>query len=291
VEEGVEKNDVFSLDFLFKNNEKKENYSNEIAKKKSLNKSLRMIYSIGILSPVLSVFAKNNIDSKNELAEKFKTCITEIDEVSNVICERLNIDIKNDSNLWVKNSIQKSFSEYLYCKGNDFEQINLNFLNSLIEQVIKFNADLSCHFEFNESLSEINIIKLACINSIIPVIQELERDSLYRDVMSDLEGIQKKLFLSAKNVLSNFSDKTSNSHDLAKMFYELMVGAGKIYASSWAAESKRISEIISAYDQEKIGAVVEKYKKSGGFPLVRVETNFDNYFNKMIVITNALIKD
>ena len=46
----------------------------------------------------------------------------------------------------------------------------------------------------------------------------------------------------------------------------------------------------AAYSEDKISQAIKKYKSNGGFPLNRVDNDFDEYFKKMLIITEKLIK-
>ncbi len=285
-----------TLDFLNpKKNARKDSlndpYQEEMLKKTAYQITLKTLNALKIVSPIISALMVNpGVDGKNEeMSASFRLLIKEISNISGVVCEKLGVDPGKEKNYWVRNVLEKSFAEIIKDQWLANEKIDTEKIVNLLEEVINFSDTVAEKNEYEE-ISDTNLLKIASIKSMLPVLNEAKTNfDLYRDLEQDVEHIMTKLFEKSSVAVSKLSDDYADSSERSKLFYMVMQEAGNLYATSWNAEGKRIKQIMESYSPDKLQKSLERYKSSGGLPLDKVDHEFDKYFDKMIVITDKLI--
>lgn len=285
-----------NLDFLNpKKNARKDSlndpYQEEMLKKTAFQYTLKTLNAIKIVSPIIiALMHKPGVDSSSEeMSSSFRMLIKEISNLSGMVCEKIGVDPSKEKNYWVRNVLEKSFAEILKEQWITNESVNTEKIINLINYVAEFTEGVAEKIEYDE-IPDKSLLKIASIKAILPIINEAKTNfDLYRDLEKDIEPIMTKLFSKSSYAVDRLSDNYAESSDRAKIFYMIMQEAGNLYASSWHAEGKRFLNIMESYSPEKLQKVLEKYKKSGGFPIDKVEMEFDKYFDKMIVITEKLV--
>lgn len=290
---GKNKEDV--IDFLVpKKDSKKDSmndpYRAEITQKSAYQYTLKTLNALKIVSPIISaLMQKPGVDAgSDELSENFKLLIGETSSISESICQQLGIDPSKERNFWVRNVLEKSFAEIINAQWIAHGKINIEPLKVLMEYVIKFGETTSEKNQYDE-IPEESLIKVASIKAMLPILNEAQTNNLYRNLENDIEPIMTKLFEVSKKAVIKLSDDYANEKDRAKLFYMIIQEAGVLYASSWKAEGIRVSKIMENNNPQKLQATLDKYKNSGGLPITKIESDFDKYFDKMMVITEKLI--
>lgn len=264
-------------------------YRAQLIQKNALQYTMKTLNALKIVSPIISGLMQNpGLNASNtELSNNFKLLISEISSVSEKICEKLEIDPFKEQNFWIRNVLERSFSEIIHYQWVKYGKIDIDPLLTLIDEVLK-KENVAEKIEY-EDISENSLVKLATIKSMLPILSQMQENTLYRDVENDIENIMTKLYDTSKSAVLKIADDYADSKDKAKLFYLIMEEAGKLYAISWKTESERIKEIMNQYTPEKLEGALNKYKKMGGFPLDKIENDFDRYFDKMMIITDKLI--
>lgn len=291
-----EKEESNSLDFLTPNKNAKKDalndpYQEEMIRKTAYQYTLKTLNALKIVSPIITaLMQKPGIDAPNEeISSSFRLLIKEISNVSGVVCEKIGVDPGKEKNYWIRNVLEKSFAEILKEQWVYNEKIETEKIVDLIEDIIKFGEKTSDTIEYEE-LSENSLLKVANIKAMLPIIKESQTNfDLYRNLEDDIEKIMTKLFEKSSMAVDKLADDYANSSDRSKLFYVIMQQAGELYSCAWNSEGKRVKEIINSYSPEKLQKSLERYKSSGGFPLDKIDHDFDKYFDKMVVITDKLI--
>lgn len=297
VEEGLDSSSVNenSIEFLEPKKEIKKEFASdpyraEMIEKNAYQYTLKTLNALKIVSPIISALMENpgTDASSEELSKNFKILINETSNISELICSRLNVDPLKERNFWIRNVLEKSVAEILHHQWVSHGKADLKIIDSFIEPIINFSMTTAEKNHYDE-IPEESLVKLAGIRSMLPVLKEVNSNNLYRNVENDIEHIMTQLFNESKNAVEKLSDEYANSKDKSKLFYMIMQEAGTLYATSWKSEVLRVSKVMENHPPEKIKAALEKYKNSGGFPLTKVDSDFKQYFDKMIIITDRLV--
>lgn len=265
-------------------------YKAQLTQKNAYQHTMKTLNALKIVSPIISGLMQNpGVDATNtNLSNNFKLLITEISKISERVCEKLGVDSQKEQNFWIRNVLERSFSEIIHYQWVKHGSVDIEALETLIDDVISFQDKTTEKFTY-EDVSEESLVKLSTIKSILPVLVQAQENPLYRNLDNDIEGIITKLFETSKQAVNKIANDYADEKDRAKLFYLIMQEAGKIYATSWKVEGERVNKIMEKYPPEKLQSVLDKYKESGGLPLVKIESDFDKYFDKVLVITEKLI--
>lgn len=284
-----------NLDFLEpKKNAKKDSindpYREELTEKSAYQYTLKTLNALKIISPIISALLQRpGAGATNEeMTESFKKLISQTSEISQKICEKLNIDPNKERNFWIRNVLEKCFAEILKDQWIVNGSSDLTQVHSMIDSVIEYRENVAEKGQYEE-LTEDTLVKLATIKCMLPIIQEANKFNLYRDFEQDIENIMTVLYNTSKIAVEKLADDYAKPQERAKLFFMIMQEAGELYASAWSCESNRVKNIMTNYPKEKLEGVLDKYKKNGGIPLDNINKDFDKYFNKMIIITEKLV--
>lgn len=265
-------------------------YRAELTQKSAYQHTLKTLNALKIVSPIISALMQRpGVDAPNEdMTESFRKLITETSEISQNICEKLGIDSTKERNFWIRNVLEKSFADILHNQWIAEGKTNLEGIHRLIDTVIEFGGAVAEKGQYDE-IPEESLVKIAGIKAMLPILNEANTFSLYRNLENDIETIMTKLFDTSAKAVDKLADDYANEQDRAKLFYMIMQEAGELYAASWRCEGNRVSKIMNAHPKEKLKSVLEKYQTAGGFPLDKIDHDFDKYFDKMLIITEKLV--
>lgn len=284
-----------SIDFLTPKKDitkeaKNDPYRIEVTQKSAYQHTLKTLNALKIVSPIISALMQRpGVDGTNEeLSNNFKELISQTSAISESICEQLGIDPLKEKNFWIRNVLEKSFAEVLNVQWTTYGKTDIESLKKLMQYIVKFGETASEKTQYDE-IPEESLIKIAAIKAMLPIITEAQQNKLYRNLEDDIEPIMTKLFNVAKDAVTKISDDYANEKDRSKLFYMIIQEAGVLYASSLKAEGTRIDKIMAQHTPSKLEAILDKYKKTGGLPMNKVDSDFDKYFEKMINITEKLI--
>lgn len=267
-------------------------YGLEMSKKGTNQYTLKTLNALKIVSPIIcALMEKPGVDAPNEeMSESFRHLIKETSSIAQSLCEKMGIDSTKEKNFWIRNVIEKNFAEILRVQWINSGKTDISQISNLFDEVLKFSESSAETNKYDE-LSELSNVKMATFRSIMPILTEATTNfDLYRDLEKDIEPITQKLFEVSAKAVEKIADDYADSSNRAKLFYMIIQEAGTLYASAWRAETKKINEIMNQHSKDKIDKIVEKYKNSGGFPLNRIEHDFEKYFSKMMVITEKLVQ-
>lgn len=265
-------------------------YKEEMTKKAAYQYTLKTLNALKIVSPIITALMQRpGVDASNEeMSESFRHLIKEISAISGTVCEKIGVDPNKENNFWVRNVLEKSFAEILKSQWTKNGHTDTEKIVELMDDIVKFSDTASEKSQYDE-LPDEHLIKMANIRAMLPILNEAQTTfNLYRDLESDIEPIMTKLFEVSANAVEKMADGYASSSDRSKLFYMIMQEAGVLYASAWHAEALRVKNIIDVYEPEKLQKTLERYKNTG-FPLDKIEHDFEKYFNKMIVISEKLV--
>lgn len=263
----------------------------EMAQKDAFQYTLKTLNAIKIVAPVISALLRNpGLDASNDdLSASFKTIISELSELSEKICQNIGIDYKQERNFWIRNSIEKTLSSVLKEQWLAFGKLNSDSILKLVSQIDETIVEACPEKLHYEDLSDEASVKYSVIRAIMPIFSEFQKNSLLRDFEKDVEPISEKLFLTAKDGVDKLADDFADSEARAKLFSMLIQEAGRLYAVLWHAEASRIDAIAAGYSPDKVKATIDKYKNSGGFPLSKIDSDFDKYFPRIVMTAEKLV--
>lgn len=266
-------------------------YSAELTQKSAFQYTLKTLNALKIVSPLISaLMVRPGVDAPNDqISDSFKYLIKEISTGSEAICDKMNVDPTKEKNFWIRNVIEKNLADIIHDQWIKEGKVNISTIVESMATVVEFSenvAEKNIYDEFPEK----ELLSMACMKSMMPVINEAHNNfSLYRDMEKDIDPIMTKLFETSAKAVDKIADDYADSKDRAKLFSMIIQEAGTLYASSWHAEGKRISEIMEKMPKERYEEALEKHKQKGGLPLAKVESDFDKYFTKMLAVTQKLV--
>ena len=267
-------------------------YGLEMSQKSTNQYTLKTLNALKIVSPIIcALMEKPGVDAPNEeMSESFRHLIKETSSIAEVLCEKMGIDPTKEKNFWIRNVIEKNFAEILRIQWTNSGKTNISQISNLFDEVLKVSETTAETSHYDE-LSPLNNVKMATFRAIMPILTEATTSfDLYRNLEQDIEPITQKLFDVSAKAVEKLADDYADSSNRAKLFYMIIQEAGTLYAAAWRAETKKISEIMEQHSKDRIEKTIEKYKNTGGFPLNRIEHDFEKYFSKMMVITEKLVQ-
>lgn len=265
-------------------------YREEMTYKTAFQTTMKTLNALKIVSPIISsLMQRPGVEAKNEeLSESFRNLITEISGLAENVCLQLNVDPSKDKNFWIRNVLERNFAQVLGEQWVANGKVDVEPIKNMIESIINFSETVA-EKEKYEEVSDLHLVKLAGISSMLPVIKEATNFNLYRNFEEDIEDIMRKLKNKAVEATKELADPYANSSERAKLYYLLLKEAGEMYAVSWKIETQRIHTIMNSFPEDKLRNAINQYKTNGGFPLNKIDSDFDKYFNKVVTISQKLV--
>lgn len=288
--------DVILPDFLKPKKDVNQSAMNDLFKVESNRKTafqitLKTLNALNIVSPIMkALMNKPGVDGTNEqLSAGFKSLIQETSSLSEKVCRKLNVDPENENNYWIRNVLEKHFSDLIEEQWSNGKDIDFNkmevFLNVILENVDHYKEKA-----YYEDHSEMTQVKLGILKASSKVLNTIQSTfDLHRDVEKDIEQITEKLYNTAIHTVEKLSDEYASSSDRAKLFYSTILQAADTYSVAWEMEVKRVNEIMANTPKDKIEKLIARYKENGGLPIDKIDHDFNKYFNKTIAVTEKLI--
>lgn len=285
-----EENDFLTPTADAKKDSQNDPYREEVTYKTAFQTTMKTLNALKIVSPIISALMQRpGVEAKNEdLSESFRTLISEISGLAEIVCKQLNVDPTKEKNFWIRNVLERNFSQVLgeqwVCNG----KVDVVPIKEMIESVIEFSENVAEKEKYNE-ISDIHLVKLAGITAMLPILKEATNFNLYRNFENDIEGIMLKLKNKAVEATKELADPYANSDERSKLYYLLLKEAGEMYAISWKIETQRIHNIMNSFSEDKLRSSITQYKENGGFPLNKIDAEFDKYFSKVVTISQKLV--
>lgn len=285
-----EENDFLKPTADAKKDSQNDPYREEVTYKTAFQTTMKTLNALKIVSPIISALMQRpGVEAKNEdLSESFRTLITEISSLAENVCKQLNVDPTKEKNFWIRNVLERNFSQVLGEQWIKNGKVDVSPVREMIESVIEFSENVAEKEKYNE-ISDIHLVKLAGITAMLPILKEATNFNLYRNFENDIEGIMLKLKSKAVEATKELADPYANSDERSKLYYLLLKEAGEMYAISWKIETQRIHNIMNSFSEEKLRSSITQYKENGGFPLNKVDIEFDKYFSKVVTISKKLV--
>lgn len=265
-------------------------YREEITHKTAFQNTMKTLNALKIVSPIITALMQRpGVEAKNEeLSENFRGLITEISSLAENVCQQLNVDSTKEKNFWIRNVLERNFSQVLGEQWVSNGKVDSEPVKKLVDAIVNFSEVVAEKEEFQE-VSDIHLVKLAGISSMLPILKEVSYFNLYRNFENDIEGIMFKIKEKAVEATKQLADPYAKSEERAKLYYLLLKEAGEMYAVSWKIETQRIHNIMNSFSEEKLKGVVDQYKAKGGFPLDKIDAEFEKYFTKVVTISQKLV--
>ena len=282
-------------DFLNSTSDAKKDSQNDLYRENLTNKTafqntMKTLNALKIVSPIISALMQRpGVEAKNEdLSESFRNLITEISSLANDVCTQLNVDPTKEKNFWIRNVLERNFSQILGEQWVTNGKTDTTFVKEVMESIINFSQNVDEKEKYNE-ISDIHLVKLAGISAMLPVLKEVSEFNLFRNFENDIEHVMTKLKDKAVEATKELADPYANSDERAKLYYLLLKEAGEVYAISWKIETTRIHNIMNSYSEDKLKTAIDRYKSDGGFPLNKIDSEFEKYFQKVVAISQKLV--
>lgn len=285
-----EENDFLKPTADAKKDSQNDPYLEEITYKTAFQRTMKTLNALKIVSPIMSALMQRpGVEAKNEeLSESFRNLITEISTLAENVCTQLNVDPTKEKNFWIRNVLERNFSQVLGEQWVANGKVESAPIKQMVEGIINFSENVA-EKENYEEISDLHLVKLAGISAMLPIIKEATNFNLYRNFENDIEGIMTKLKNKAVDATKELADPYANSTERSKLFYLLLKEAGEMYAVSWKIETQRIHNIMESFSEDKLRNAINQYKSNGGFPLNKVDAEFDKYFDKVVGISQKLV--
>lgn len=285
-----EENDFLNPTADAKKDSQNDPYLEEITYKTAFQRTMKTLNALKIVSPIMSALMQRpGVEAKNEeLSESFRNLITEISTLAENVCTQLNVDPTKEKNFWIRNVLERNFSQVLGEQWVANGKVDSAPIKEMVEGIISF-SDKVAEKENYEEVSDLHLVKLAGISAMLPIIKEATNFNLYRNFENDIEGIMTKLKNKAVDATKELADPYANSTERSKLYYLLLKEAGEMYAVSWKIETQRIHNIMESFSEDKLRNAINQYKSNGGFPLNKVDAEFDKYFDKVVSISQKLV--
>lgn len=282
------------VDFLAPSKDiKKETHNNlyqeEILKQSAQQTTLKTLNAIKIVSPIVSTLLESDKaqQSDEQLSLLFKKIILEISNCAEETCVAIGVDSKKEKNAWVRNVLEKHMAEFVRQSISEDGEIRLNRLKAIIPGILEFSTECAEKEPFDD-ITPTMLIQLANVRCIMPVMTEaMTHFDFLRDINKDVEPILNLIHKACAKATNKLADDYAQEKNRAQLYYLLMQEAGTLYASCWKAEANRVLKIMDN-PSEKIQQSIDKYKTSGGFPLNKVNEDFEMFFNRFVVISQKL---
>lgn len=270
---------------------KNDPYRIMVTEKEAYQMTLKTLNALSVVSPIVSgVMQTSEGKDGKQIFEDFSKIINEVSKVAENTCEKIGVDPSKANNRWVRNVLERIYANMAQEQWIKEQNVHLEEIYHLIEKVVEF-ANNSAEKAYYADLDEESAIKLACVNAMTPIIAEMEEATLFRNIENDIEPIMEKLVQSCEEGVARLANDYAGADNRAKLFTLLMQEAGKLYASSWRNEVKRINNVMAKNSHnERLKQQFEEYKKNGGMPIVNIEKNFDKFFDRIVVITLKIIE-
>lgn len=264
-------------------------YQEETLKKTSYQITLKTLNSLKIVSPIVNTVIQmsNQLDDE-QITALFKSMVLEISATAVKACETIGVDPKKEKNAWVRNVFERSIAEFVKNQYLKHKNVDTSKIQLIIEQLNSI-AEHTAEKEPFEEISTESLVSLATIRAMLPIVGEaLNEFDFYRKVENDLEGILALITKECEKGTAILASDYASEKNRAQLYYLLMQEAGVLYAACWKSESKRILNILENNPSERVIQSFEKFKNSGGFPLTKIDQDFELFFQRFVEISKKL---
>lgn len=264
-------------------------FANEFSQKGSRQAVLKTMNALRVVSPVVCALINHpGVDGKpQEISAAFKKIFTDISFISEKMCEKLDVNPKEEANYWIKNVFEKNFAEIIKSQWETNKSANVDEIVLLLDDVLKV-ADKMTETQNYDDISPVNNVRVAVMRSTIPILMEsINGYHLYRNVPDDLEHISDILFSACAKACEELADPYSDSSSRSKLFYLLMSQATQVYLAAWRAEGMILENMIMR-QPERADELREKCFSQGGLPIQKVDNHFYKHFERLVIITGKL---
>lgn len=277
-----------SPDFL--NQSKSFSKDNLIAEKESKEarlEVLRILNALKIISPLVNVISEKS-GTAEEMSANFTTLINLASDFSAQICKKLNVDIKNPENYWIRNSFERLASECLkdiWIKHGSNSIVLLENALLSLEDILNTKSWEELNYD---EVSPESKIKISLIRAMTPIIlaSKTSFDFFRKDSSTDLSNITELIFNTCKDSLEKIAPKHASPSERATIFSLTAVEAGELYATIWKSIGKKTVEKLSKLSDNQLNKLLEK--NPDGLDLNEINDSFVENFHRTIVLTNRL---
>ena len=145
----------------------------ETTKKSAYQMTLKTLNALKIVSPIISaLMQKPGVDATNaEMTDAFRSLIQEISIASAKTCEKMEIDPEKEKNFWIRNVLEKNFSEIFKNQWVATGEVNSDKLLDLMSIVIEKSDTFADKSEITD-FDTLTTLKVATIRSVSKVLNE-----------------------------------------------------------------------------------------------------------------------
>lgn len=296
------KNNLSNNEFDFLNQEKsyaKENPTDflgqEMTQKASQKFNIKLINALKIVSPIILVLMEKagyNSEkmNKEELSKSFKYLVETTNQLSEFICEKIT-EIDNSNSLWLKNNFETHLAKIISKEWKYNKDVDIDNIKKLIEATLNTVDIFSEKGDYVPIKGSLNV-KVSCIQALNYMQQELYKyNTISRDINNELSDYLNIVFLAAENGTKKISDSYATEDERGQVFSILIQEAAKAYINSWKNYNQYVESTLSSYEEEKKQNLLNKYKSTGGFPLTKVNENFNLFFERILQTTLVVIQE
>lgn len=264
-------------------------FANEFSQKGSRQAVLKTMNALRVVSPVVcALISHPGVDGKpQDVSAAFKKMFTDISFISEKMCEKLDVNPKEEANFWIKNVFEKNFAEIIKSQWETNHSAEVDEIVPLFDDILKV-ADKMTSTQNYEDISPVTNVRAAVLRCTIPIIMEaINGFHLYRVVEEDVEHIADVIFNASLNACQSLADEYADATSRSKLFYLLTTQATQVYLAAWRAEGIALENLIMR-QPEKAEELRKRCYESGGLPIVKVDNHFFKYFEKLVIVTEKL---
>lgn len=266
-------------------------YQEETLKKTSYQMTLKTLNALKIVSPIVSAIIQsktNSSDDDERVTKLFKDMVMQISDSALKACEAIGVDPKKEKNAWVRNIFERTIADFVKIQYLAHGNVDTSKVENIIHKLSDISHTVAEKEPF-EDISAESLVSMAIIRAMMPIVNEsLNNFDFYRKIEDDLETIINLISKECEKGTEILASDYASEKNRAQLYFILMQEAGVLYASCWKSESKRILQIIENKPSEIVKQNFEKFKKTGGFPLSRIDQDFILFFERFIVISQKL---
>lgn len=256
----------------------------------SRKKMLRVMNAIKIVSPIIqALLIESGLDKSDKaMTENFLDFVKASSDLSHKTCLKLNINPNLETNFWIRNVLEKLFSQFLKEQWIAHLKIDINQIEELIDIIVE--QDL--HYENPEfhkiEVNQISDLQTTLMRATINVLSKIKSTfDLKRDTKKDIEVIMTKILETSKKQLVELVDDNFTEEDKTNLLKLLILEAGELYSCSWSSYANFANNFYNNLKDTDKAKFDKKYPN--GLPITQLENDFDDYFDKITIVAKKLL--
>jgi len=251
-------------------------------------KTLRTLNALRVVGPLIAAVMERPgpLASDEEINAAFRELVSSTSAFSERVAGKMGVDPADPKNFWVRNVLERVFSEALKEQWSKRKSASLDALEGPINALLQM--EWSTGDRQFDSLSPDLAVKAALIRAGAPILMKAQTGfDFFRNMDKEIEPIMQRLMGAAAKATLDLSDDAASERDRASLFSVLIAEAGTLYATSWWMLGKKAVEDLERVSDAELKSILKEYPD--GLPLEKVNSAFDKNFNRLVSVANKLV--